>query len=235
MSHASSHLTKPEINIFQKLINRVLVEFFDYLYHDMAWAYDWVATIVSLGRWNKWIETSLPYIKGDKILELGHGPGHLIVKLNQSGRKTYGIDLSTQMTTIASVRLKRLSLPVNLSTAQSQHLPFAAEEFDHIVVTFPTEYILEHSTLVEIYRVLKPGGSAVIVPVAYITGTSLIDKAAAWIFRITGQAPPFDHRVTEPATRMGFEVTSIRNTLKGSEVVIILARKVNPNSCEQMV
>jgi ubiquinone/menaquinone biosynthesis C-methylase UbiE len=217
--------TETDNNFFHKLINRFLGVFFRYLYHELAWAYDWVAAIVSLGRWATWIETSLPFLNGAKILELGHGPGHLIVKLTQSDRQIFGIDLSPRMSALAFARLKRSSLTANLSTAKSQRLPFAAQEFDHIIATFPTEYILEHDTLTEIYRVLKPDGSAVIIPVAYITGTHLVDKAAAWLFRITGQAPLFTDEAFAPATQLGFNVKITRKTLDNSEVVIIVVRK----------
>jgi ubiquinone/menaquinone biosynthesis C-methylase UbiE len=221
----SNHQIKSEFNFSQKLIKRFLEIFFRYLYHEMAWAYDWVAAIVSLGKWKSWTETSLDHLYGQKILELGHGPGHLLAKIVQTGHQAYGIDISTQMTGIAANRLKQLSLPINLSTAQTENIPFGAEAFDQIVATFPTEYILEESTLKEIYRVLKPGGSVVIIPVAYITGTNPADKIAAWLFRITGQAPVFDDHAFEPAIRIGFDVSSKRITLKNSDVIIILAKK----------
>jgi ubiquinone/menaquinone biosynthesis C-methylase UbiE len=217
--------TNSKINPSHKIINHLLGIFFGYLYNEMAWTYDWVAAIVSLGRWKSWIESSLSYLDGEKVLELGHGPGHLMVKIMQSGKQGFGIDLSPHMAGIASARIKRLSLPIALSTARAQKLPFDAGEFDHVVATFPTEYILEETTLSEIYRVLKPGGAAVIVAVAYITGTSLLERAAAWLFRITGQSPDFDERVLDPAIRQGFLISSSRISLSNSEVIIIQARK----------
>ena len=37
--------------------------------------------LVSLGRWDDWIQTVIPYVRGLSILEIGHGPGHLQIKL----------------------------------------------------------------------------------------------------------------------------------------------------------
>lgn len=234
MHHDFNHLSRTDKKIRQKLLNRLLATFFGYLYHELAWIYDWVAAVVSKGRWNTWVETSLEYLNGQKILELGHGPGHLIIKIIRSGRDIYGIDLSPQMSAMAYAKLRRLSFPANLSTAQSQKLPFAAEVFDQVVATFPTEYILEKGTLTEIYRVLKPDGSAVIVPAAYITGTNLIDKALVWLFKVSGQAPEFNDRALEPAIRIGFEITSTNIALDDSEVKIILASKKITNSSKHM-
>jgi ubiquinone/menaquinone biosynthesis C-methylase UbiE len=225
MSLDSNQQTNLNDTPLKRLIYRFMGIFFDYLYHQLYWTYDWVAAIVSLGRWNAWVDTSLAYINGNKIIELGHGPGHLIVKLEQAGKLAYGIDTSPQMVRIASKRLRRSSLRVNLSIAHATELPFGTEEFDHVVATFPTEYIFEASTLKEIYRVLRHGGSAIIIPVAYITGSRFIDKAASWLFKISGQAPQFDIHIVEPAIQIGFDVTINRIVLKSSEVIAILAIK----------
>ncbi|MEW6241946.1 MAG: class I SAM-dependent methyltransferase, partial [Chloroflexota bacterium] len=58
-------------------IPRLLRVFYHWLYHPFAWVYDFVAAVVSLGRWNEWIMTVMPLIEGTRILELGHGPGPL--------------------------------------------------------------------------------------------------------------------------------------------------------------
>lgn len=192
----------------------------------MAWSYDWVASIVSLGRWYEWTEKTLAFLNGSKILELGHGTGHLITRLMQSGKQAVGIDISPYMGNIAAARLKKGQLPVQLANSQAQHLPFATESFDQVVTTFPTDYILEEETLGEIFRVLKPGGTAVILPVAWITGKGLTDRMASWLFRFTGQSPQWDNRALDPAINAGFDVATKRIYLKSSEVLIVMLRKI---------
>ena len=57
---------------------RPLLRFFFYLlYHSFAFAYDLVAASVSLGRWKDWVLSVVPFIEGNRVLEIGHGPGHL--------------------------------------------------------------------------------------------------------------------------------------------------------------
>ena len=60
-----------------RLIARLLNFFYRHLYHGLAFAYDAVAVLVSFGQWVEWTKATLPFIEGTRLLELGHGPGHL--------------------------------------------------------------------------------------------------------------------------------------------------------------
>lgn len=207
--------------------------FFNLLYHQMAWSYDWVASIVSVGKWNNWVLSVLPYLPGPRILELGHGPGHLqaalLKKLDPKTLalhgKVIGLDRSAQMGRIARKRLKHLKFSPLLVNGQAQQLPFATDLFDQVVATFPTEYIMQADTLNEIYRILIPGGTLVVLPVAWITGRTLPERAASWLFRITGQAPRFNPKAIEPATRAGFDARIERIELESSQLMVVFARK----------
>ena len=72
------------LNLYSTVINRILKTFFYLLYHRFAWAYDFVATAVSVGMWNEWVLSIIPYLEGPKVLELGHGPGHLLLTLKKN-------------------------------------------------------------------------------------------------------------------------------------------------------
>jgi ubiquinone/menaquinone biosynthesis C-methylase UbiE len=74
---------------------------FHLLYHQFAFTYDAVAWLVSLGQWQAWGRTALKWVRGPRVLELGHGPGHLLIALARSGRQPIGIDLSPQMIRLA--------------------------------------------------------------------------------------------------------------------------------------
>jgi ubiquinone/menaquinone biosynthesis C-methylase UbiE len=50
-----------------------------------------------------------------------------------------------------------------LCQSQSQAMPFSADSFDTVVVTFPSAYICDQSTWDEFIRLLAPGGRVVIV------------------------------------------------------------------------
>ena len=72
-----------------------LVRFgFRLLYNEMAWTYDMVSWSVSLGEWRLWQQAALPFVSGETVLEIGHGPGHMLLALQNMGVAVTGLDLS---------------------------------------------------------------------------------------------------------------------------------------------
>lgn len=208
---------------------KLLRFFFFHFYHAFAWTYDIVSWVVSVGRWREWLLTALPYLQGPRVLELGHGPGHLQVALGQKGLTVLGLDESRQMGRMALGRLTRLRLPAALVRSHAQSLPFGADCFDSVVATFPTNYIFEHRTLHDVFRVLRPGGRLVVVPMAWIIGHSLFDRAAVWLFRVTGQAgvltESLKERIQIPFAQAGFRVRVETVQKRSSTVLVIVAEK----------
>ncbi len=208
---------------------RLLRFFFHHFYHGLAWTYDLVAAIVSLGRWNQWVRSILPYIEGPRVLELGHGPGHLQLALHKQGIASTGLDESRQMGRQASRRLRRQGQIPRLVRAWSQALPFVGN-FDTVVATFPSEYIVDPGTLAEAWRVLRPGGRLVVLPGAWIGGKSLLEAFARWLFKVTGEAEeigePLWNRFKIPFERAGFQVEVRVEETRGGTLLFLLARKV---------
>jgi ubiquinone/menaquinone biosynthesis C-methylase UbiE len=207
---------------------RKLLRFlFHHFYHSFAWTYDFVAAVVSVGRWKDWAFAALPYIRGTRVLEIGFGPGHLQVELNQCGFRVFGLDESRQMIRRAQAKLAQNQLPVALTRGYAQFLPLAADSLDCVVATFPSEYIADRLTLAEIKRTLKPSGRLVIIPMARIWGKSLTDRAAKWLFRITGQTEEltdtFEGRIKSLLTETGFRVEMFHAEIRRSTVSIIVA------------
>lgn len=191
----------------------------------MAWTYDGVAAIVSVGRWKYWVLSVLPDIPGPRVLELGHGTGHLQLALAQNRIASSGIDLSRQMGRITQGRMSRLKYSSSLINGNVQNLPFANESFDQVVSTFPTPYIFQRQVLGEIHRVLIPAGVLIVLPGAWITGTSLLDRIAASAFRLLGQSPEWEDTSLEPFLEAGFVTSTERRRLESSELLVIKAIK----------
>ena len=209
-----------------KLVSSFLKIFFLLLYHQFAWTYDWVAAFVSLGRWNDWIMTTLPYLTGPNILEIGHGPGHLQIALQRKGFfRVVGIDASSWMGRLASSRLIRCGYSIMCINGYAQFLPFPNAVFNQVVATFPTEYIVDPNTLSEIYRLLVPGGTLIVLPVAWITGKHWLEHFAAWLFQITGQAPEWNDHFIDPFKNAGFQVKITMHNVRSSTVLIIQAER----------
>jgi len=210
---------------FRRLFARFMRAFFYLLYQPFAWTYDGVAALVSWGRWQDWIMSVLPYLEGPRLLEIGHGPGHLQVALQTRGISALGLDASRQMGRQAHKRLHKHGHHTRLVRGYAQILPFQSSIFDQVVATFPTEYIYAASTLAEIYRILKPGGQLIVLPAAWITGKRLSDRGTAALFRVTGQAPEWDEKWLEPFSKAGFKTRVEMIQQKSWSAAIILADK----------
>ena len=187
--------------------------------------YDLVAGTVSLGLWKEWVLAVLPYIRSNQVLEIGHGPGHLQIALQQKGLVAFGLDISLEMGRLAERNIVRCGMVFRLVNGYAQCLPFSNNSFETVVATFPTEFIMDINTLQDIQRVLVPGGELLVLPVAWITGKRWFEKAAAGLFQITGQAPEWEERALEPARQAGFLTEVEKHKVKSSQVLIVHAVK----------
>lgn len=195
--------------------------FYFLLYHPFAFTYDLVAWVVSFGKWNDWVLSIFPFIEGTRILELGHGPGHLQRFLLDRGLSPVALDESTQMGRLAK---RRLGGKHKLARGLAQSLPFPTDHFDTVVSTFPSEYIFEAETLAEVRRVITPAGRLVILPVAFPSNRFL-----KWLYKVTGETPEeLDNALKERVQRVfekaGFQMEAQVKETRESRLVILLAR-----------
>ena len=216
------------------VLSSILKTFFHLLYHSCSWTYDTVAFFVSLGRWQSWVRYALQFLEGEKILELGYGPGHLQIDLAINDFLPFGIDESMFM---ARQSLRRFNhritrfnpdSPPRLVRGIAETLPFANDSFHSIVATFPTEYIFNTTTLIEIKRVLKPNGKLVVLLSAWPIGRNLMDKANLLLFRWTQQIPPQGADLNSfiiPFNKAGFTAETRLVSLETSELLFIISTK----------
>lgn len=212
-------------------MRRLMRFFFHHFYHTFAFTYDAVAAVVSVGRWRDWGAACLPYLQGPRVLELGPGPGHLQVLLNQHGFTCLAIEESEQMSKLARRRLSQGGLPTGVIRGTAQCLPLEAGSVHSVVATFPSEYILAAGTLDEAWRVLAPGGQLVIIPLAWMHGPSLPDRLARLLFRITGQGQPLTEATLEAVKGLfnetRFEVSLHQVDIRQSTVLVVLCKKAS--------
>lgn len=219
---------------------RKLVRFgFRLLYNELAWTYDAVSWLVSLGEWRAWQRAALPFVHGQRVLEVGHGPGHMLLALEAAGYESIGLDLSPYMGRLARRRLVRVGRAALLVRGEAQALPFAPATFDTVLATFPTDYIVTPATLAAVHWTLRPGGRLVIVPEGHLTGSGPHHRFIDWLFRVTGQrSGPFavdDERTwpdeaTWPVFQQRFRAagfdTKVRQVrLQRSAVTVVIAVK----------
>jgi len=206
---------------------------FRLLYNELAFTYDFVSWVVSLGAWRCWVRASLKHINSDSggvILELAHGTGNLQVDLHDAGYHAIGYDLSPAMGQIAWGKLSRHGIRPHLVQGRAQNLPFRSGAFASVISTFPTDFIIAPETLREVYRVLQPGGRLVIVPTSRFTGGGVIAKVVDGLYAITGQRGSRDGNTQESAwdvfSPYGFEAHMVEEKCPRSVVTVIIAQKL---------
>lgn len=155
---------------------------------------------------------------GEHILDVGCGPGYLAGELAARVGPTgsvYGIDVSEHMLAIAEAHAERAApdTPIELHRANATALPSEEGTFDAAVATQVYEFVNDTaSALAELYRVLRPGGRALILDTDWDSvvwhssdGARMRRVLHAWQGRL---ANPHLPRTLSPTLRQaGFEIS----------------------------
>jgi ubiquinone/menaquinone biosynthesis C-methylase UbiE len=102
---------------------------------------------------------------GDSVLELAPGPGYLSIELaKMGGYKVVGVEISKTFVDIARDNAKAAGVDVDFRQGSASDIRFPDGTFHAIVCTAAFKNFREpQQALTEMYRVLKPGGTALIV------------------------------------------------------------------------
>jgi ubiquinone/menaquinone biosynthesis C-methylase UbiE len=140
--------------------------------HSWAKYYDLVVGILSLGREKKFRQTALELVSiepGMNILDVGCGTGSLSVgakqNLGNNGR-VVGIDPSSIMIELARQKAEKAGVEVDFQVGVIENLEFNDDQFDLVLSSLMMHHLtdeLKESGLQEVHRVLKPGGTLLII------------------------------------------------------------------------
>ena len=104
-----------------------------------------------------------PTPAGARLLDVAAGPGTLTLLAAESGRSLAAIDFSPQMVTNLKRRLNGAQLGADVRLGDGQALPWGEAEFDAAFSMFGLMFFPDRAKgFAELYRVLKPGGVAVV-------------------------------------------------------------------------
>ena len=150
---------------------------------------------------------------GDRVLDVGCGPGFYVTELLEVvGRDGLiaGVDVSADMLAVAAKRAERHD-NVEFHEADAPSLPVADASFDRAIAVQVLEYVRDTSAaLAELGRALRPGGRLLVWDVDWATvswqasDANLMQRAlAAWDKHLTHPSLP---RTLAPQLRdAGFE------------------------------
>ncbi len=141
------------------------------MFNSIAFRYDFLNRFLSLGidiGWRKKAIGFLKPLKPQHVLDVATGTADLAIMAAKilKPQKITGVDIAQLMLNVGSTKIKEQGLNeiITLQRADSENLPFDNNMFDAVTVAFGVRNFenLEKG-LNEIYRVLKPGGRAVIL------------------------------------------------------------------------
>ncbi|MFV0378004.1 MAG: bifunctional demethylmenaquinone methyltransferase/2-methoxy-6-polyprenyl-1,4-benzoquinol methylase UbiE [Mangrovibacterium sp.] len=140
------------------------------MFDNIAPKYDFLNHFLSLGIDKLWRKKAVRILKSyqpKRILDVATGTGDFAIEASRiQPDQIVGFDLSEQMINVGIDKVKRLGLDklISFQKGDSENMPFADASFDAITVAFGVRNFenLEKG-LQEFYRVLKPGGVAVIL------------------------------------------------------------------------
>src|SRR5579872_5689474 len=102
---------------------------------------------------------------GDSVLEIAPGPGYFSIELAKLGKyKITGMDISKDLVEICIRNSKEAGVEIDFLQGNVSSMPFNANVFNFIICVLAFKNFNEpRKALQEMFRVLKPGGTALIM------------------------------------------------------------------------
>jgi demethylmenaquinone methyltransferase/2-methoxy-6-polyprenyl-1,4-benzoquinol methylase len=142
------------------------------IFDSVADRYDLMNDLMSLGIHRLWKRFGVVLTgarRGDRVLDLAGGTGDLAWHLTRAvGPRGFIVlaDINASMLARGRQRLTDLGVVGNLDylQADAESLPFPDNHFDRVTIAFGLRNVTrKENALASMYRVLKPGGTAVVL------------------------------------------------------------------------
>jgi len=133
---------------------------------------------------------------GGRVLEIAPGPGYFCIELAKLGNfRISGLDISKSFVEIARQNARAAGLTIDFRLGNASDMPFESASFDFTFCQAAFKNFRQPvKAIAEMYRVLRPGGTAVIVDMRSDASPEEIEKELKgmhlgrldeWMTRIT--------------------------------------------------
>lgn len=140
------------------------------MFDNISPKYDFLNHFLSAGIDIYWRKKAIKLLRSQKpqtILDIATGTGDFAIEaLALKPKKIVGVDISEGMLAVGRTKVQKLGMEnvIELRTGDSERLPFSDNSFEAVIASFGVrnfENLLKGLT--DMYRVMKPGGTCVIV------------------------------------------------------------------------
>ena len=140
------------------------------MFNNISKRYDLLNHVLSLGIDILWRKKAIKMLKPENpqlILDVATGTGDFAIEaLALNPQKVIGVDISEGMLEMGKKKISKLGLEdkIELKMGDSEKLLFEDNKFDAVIVSFGVRNFEDlEAGLSDMHRVLKPGGTTVIV------------------------------------------------------------------------
>lgn len=149
------------------------------MFDTISGNYDGLNRVISFGidiQWRKKVVKMVHATRPQSILDIATGTGDLAINLAQENKTAniVGLDISAGMLEVGKQKIadKNLTNRIEMVLGDSEQLPFEDESFDSATVAFGVRNFEDlEKGLAEIFRVLKKGGTFVVLETSVPTKT----------------------------------------------------------------
>ena len=172
--------------------------------------------------------------EGGRVLEIAPGPGYLAIELAKLGRyQISGLDISRTFVGIAREKARAAAVEVDFQQGDVAHVPYESDLFDFIVCRAAFKNFSSPArALNEMYRVLKCGGTALIIDLRRDAPKETIDQyidtiglnwwdsfLTKWTFELMLKRRAYlKNEITDLVSQTPFEHLAIEETAMGMEI-----------------
>ncbi len=172
--------------------------------------------------------------EGSRVLEVAPGPGYLAIELAKVGQyQISGLDISRTFVEIAREKARAAAVDVDFQQGDVAHMPYENDTFDFIVCRAAFKNFSNPAGgLNEMYRVLKSGGTALIIDLRRDAPKKTIDQyidtiglnwwdtfITKWTVELMLKRRAYlTNEITDLVSQTPFEHLAIEETAMGMEI-----------------